>query len=257
MCNFMSAIVLKGNNILAPMYNQSHSRMLENKGLEDDNFNSRKVFVRAELSPYENDLLSDVDKWKFIVDQDIVPTWYEKDPGKYEERLRADVKEWMTKHIVEICGQPCTKLKDEGGNTYYHMCTPLFNSMFGATNNYKTSEIRKELLNSSFLKDLQREYGDGLIPVTMNLTALDGLKDYGSVTDPIGIPDINLYRECRENVFAGDTRWWLSTPDSTPSGIGSSCVQCVGSGGRVGWNVCYWFRSVRPFFIIKSDIVVS
>ena len=257
MCNFMSAIVLKGKNILAPMYNQSHSRMLEKLGIEDSQYNASKVFVRAELRPYKENLLSDVDKWKFVVDQDVVPDWYESDPGRYEERIRADVKDWVSKNIVEICGQPCTKLKEENCNTYYHLCTPLFKSVYGSTNNYKNSEIRKRLLDSAFLKDLQREYGEGLVPATLNLIALDGLKDYGSVTDPIGIPDIDLYRECREKVFVGNLSWWLSTPYSTPSGIGSSCVQCVDSGGSVYWYDCGWCWDVRPFFILKSDIVVS
>lgn len=257
MCNFMSAVVLKGKNVLAPMYNQSHSRMIEKLGLEDDSFNARKVFVRAELRPYEGDLLSDVDKWRFVVDQDVVPDWYEADPGKYEERVRTDVKEWVAKNIVEICGQPCTKLKEENGNTYYHTCLPIFESEFGGENNYAKSAIRDRLLESDFVEDLQKRYGDALVPVTMNLTSLDGLKDYGTITDIVGIPDLDLYRECRENIFVGDRWWWLSTPDSTPSGYGSSRVRCVYSGGDVSCGDCVWRRCVRPFFILPSSISTS
>lgn len=253
----MSAIVLKGKNVLAPIYNQSHSRMIEKLGLEDDSFNARKVFVRAELRPYDGDLLSDIDKWQFVVDQDVVPDWYETDSGKYEERVRADVKEWVSKNIVEICGQPCTKLKEENGNTYYHTCLPIFESKFGNTNNYTKSVIRDRLLESDFVKRLQKKYGDALVPVTMNLTSLDGLKDYGTITDIVGIPDLDLYRECRENIFAGDQWWWLSTPDSTPSGYGSSDVRCVDGDGNVSYYDCYWNGGVRPFFILPSSISVS
>lgn len=252
MCRFKSALIFKNKVQLAPMYNESHSNMLDKYGIEDTDFNARKVFVRAELIPYEDDFMSDISKWEYVVDQDVTPDWYDEDPQRYEEMFRAEVKEWRDKNIVVICGQPCTKLKEENGNTYYHLCKPLFASEFGADNNYANSMVRKELLEHEFTLSLQKEYGDRLVPAVMDLTALDGLKDYGKITDIVGIPDLNLYRECRENMIVGDRWWWLSTPNSTPSGIGSSGVQYVFNDGGVGYGGCNWDGGVRPFFIIKS-----
>lgn len=252
MCRFKSGLILKNKVMLTPIYNESHSTMLERCGIEDTDFNARKVFIRAELIPYEGDFMSDISNWKYIVDQDVTPDWYEDDSEKYEEMFRKEVEEWRDKNIIMICGQPCTKLKEENGNTYYHLCKPLFESEFGADNNYANSTLRKELLEHEFTANLQKEYGDRLVPVVMDLTALDGLKDYGKVTDIIGIPDLNLYRECRENILVGDYWWWLSTPNSTPSGTGSSCVRCVRSCGDVDWRCADGVGSVRPFFIIKS-----
>lgn len=252
MCRFKSGLILKNKVMLTPIYNESHSTMLERCGIEDTDFNARKVFIRAELIPYEGDFMSDISNWKYIVDQDVTPDWYEDDSEKYEEMFRKEVEEWRDKNIIMICGQPCTKLKEENGNTYYHLCKPLFESEFGADNNYANSTLRKELLEHEFTANLQKEYGDRLVPVVMDLTALDGLKDYGKVTDIIGIPDLNLYRECRENILVGDYWWWLSTPNSTPSGTGSSNVPCVDSSGDVGWGYADYVCSVRPFFIIKS-----
>lgn len=252
MCRFKSGLIFKDRVVLAPMYNESHSRMLERMKIEDSDFNARKVFVRAELLPYNDDFMSDINKWKYIVDQDVTPDWYDEDPERYEDMFRESVKEWRINNIFEICGQPCTKLKEENGNTYYHLCKPLFESEFGDDNNYANSTVRKKLLEHEFTLSLQKEYGDALVPVTMNLTSLDGLKDYGTVTDVVGIPDIDLYRECRENVFIGDNWYWLSTPDSTPSGTGSSYVQFVNSGGGVDWREYGWGNGVRPFFILKS-----
>lgn len=252
MCRFKSALIFKNKAVLTPIYNESHSTMLDKCGIEDTDFNARKVFIRAELIPHEGDFMSDISKWKYIVDQDVTPDWYEEDPKKYEEMFRKEVKEWRDKNIVMICGQPCTKLKEENGNTYYHLCKPLFESEFGADNNYANSTVRKELLEHEFTLSLQKEYGDRLVPAVMDLTALDGLKDYGKVTDIVGIPDLNLYRECRENILAGDRWWWLSTPNSTPSGTGSSFVLYVYSRGNVDWYCADFVRSVRPFFIIKS-----
>ena len=252
MCRFKSGLILKNKVMLTPIYNESHSTMLDKCGIEDTDFNARKVFIRAELIPYEGDFMSDISKWKYIVDQDVTPDWYEEDPEKYEEMFRKEVEAWRDKNIIMICGQPCTKLKEENGNTYYHLCKPLFESEFGTGNNYANSAVRKELLEHEFTLSLQKEYGDRLVPAVMDLTALDGLKDYGKVTDIIGIPDLNLYRECRKNILAGDRWWWLSTPNSTPSGVGSSHVRCVYSGGDVDWGYSDLGRSVRPFFILKS-----
>lgn len=252
MCRFKSGLIFKDRVVLAPMYNESHSMMLDKSGIDDTDFNARKVFVRAELLPYNDDFMSDINKWKYIVDQDVTPDWYEEDPKKYEEMFREEVKVWRDKNIIMICGQPCTKLKEENGNTYYHLCKPLFTSEFGADNNYANSMVRKELLEHEFILSLQKEYGDRLVPAVMDLTALDGLKDYGKITDIVGIPDLNLYRECRENMLVGDRWWWLSTPNSTPSGTGSSSVQYVRGNGGVGWGGCHWGGGVRPFFIIKS-----
>lgn len=252
MCRFKSGLILKNKVMLTPIYNESHSTMLDKCGIEDTDFNARKVFIRAELIPYDGDFMSDISKWKYIVDQDVTPDWYEEDPEKYEEMFRKEVEAWRDKNIIMICGQPCTKLKEENGNTYYHLCKPLFESEFGTDNNYANSAVRKELLEHEFTLSLQKEYGDCLVPAVMDLTALDGLKDYGKVTDIIGIPDLNLYRECRKNILAGDCWWWLSTPNSTPSGTGSSFVQYVFSDGRVDWDFSDCGRSVRPFFILKS-----
>lgn len=252
MCRLKSGLILKNKVMLTPIYNESHSTMLDKCGIEDTDFNARKVFIRAELIPYEGDFMSDISKWKYIVDQDVTPDWYEEDPEKYEEMFRKEVEAWRDKNIIMICGQPCTKLKEENGNTYYHLCKPLFESEFGTDNNYANSAVRKKLLEHEFTLSLQKEYGDRLVPAVMDLTALDGLKDYGKVTDIIGIPDLNLYRECRENILAGDHWWWLSTPNSTPSGTGSSNVQYVRDYGDVDWCVCDWDWGVRPFFIIKS-----
>ena len=95
MCKLKSAIILK-DRIFMPDYD-SHSKMLEELKITDDYFHASKVFVRAELSPADGDAFSDIDGWKFSVDQDITPEWFdEKDCA---ERMRKAVKEWAKTHI--------------------------------------------------------------------------------------------------------------------------------------------------------------
>ena len=95
MCKLKSAIILK-DRIFMPDYD-SHSKMLEELGMTDDYFNASKVFVRAELSPENGDVFSDIDGWKFCVDQDITPEWF--DQKDCAERMRNTVKEWAKTHI--------------------------------------------------------------------------------------------------------------------------------------------------------------
>lgn len=252
MCRFKSGLIFKKRVMLAPIYNESHSNLLEREGIEDSIYNAQKIFVRAELIP-ESEVLSDVDEWEYHVDQDIVPDWYGEDPKKYEKMFREAVKDWRDKNIFDICGIPCTKLKEENGKTYYHVCEPLFDSTFGDNNDYKLSDVRKRILTCGFADDLKGEYGDKLVPISMDLTSLDGLHDYGSLNgDLLAIPNIDLYRECRENILCGDECWWLSTPNSTPSGIGNSSVRYVRFDGDVLWRCVGSTRGVRPFFVLKN-----
>ena len=258
MCRFKSGIILKNGVMLTPIYNESHSALLKARNIDDTDFNARKVFVRAELIPPKGDILSDVNDWKYNVDQDIVPDWYEDDPAKCENDFREAVKKWRDKKIFDICGIPCTKIKEENGYTYYHVCKPLFDAEFGDNNDYRSSNLREKLLSSDFAKSLQKEFGDNLIPTSIDLTSMDGLKDYGFLEgDILSIPNINIYRECRENIFCGDDYWWLSTPDSTDSGYSSSVVRVVDDCGYVFWGYSDGWCGVRPFFLLKSSISVS
>ena len=83
MCQFKSGIILKNKVVVAPIYNDSHSALLNQLGIEDDYENAAQKFVRAELVPKNGDRALDPKEWKYIVDQDVVPDWYSEDPGRY------------------------------------------------------------------------------------------------------------------------------------------------------------------------------
>lgn len=253
MCQFKSGIILKNKVVLAPMYNDSHSRLLESMGIEDTRENAMRKFVRAELVPPNNDKTADIKNWKYRVDQDIVPDWYEEDPKKYEDEMREAVADWMNKHFANICGKSCVKIKEDENGSYYMIADTLFSSDFGSNNNYATSVIRKKLQECDFAKKLKDEYGDKLAPITTNLLSMDGLDDYGSVGgDILALRTFDLNRECRKNIPNNNTWEWLATPDSTPSSYGSGYVRCVNSSGNVSY--CWYGNctAVRPFFILRN-----
>ena len=95
MCRMKSGLIFK-DEVFIPDYD-SHSQMLEELGIEDNEKNASSKFIRAELYPKANDVFSPIDTWVFRVDQDILPDWYVE---KYdEERMRNAVKKWAEGHI--------------------------------------------------------------------------------------------------------------------------------------------------------------
>jgi len=240
--------------VLAPTYNDSHSTLLKNLGIKDSTENAMKIFVRAELTPVNGDRATDPKTWKYIVDQDVVPDWYEEDPYRYEQEFRAKVETWVEENTVNMVGRSWTVIKEDEKGTYYLLNGTNGRSRFGDTNNYDVSELREDVNKSELLTELKNEFGDRLVPVTMNLMSLDGLKDYGVVEgDMLGVYTLDMFRECRENIPNVEIPCWTSTPESTPSGDGPSCVRCVRSDGCVGYDCAGWYDSgVRPFCIIQS-----
>lgn len=255
MCQFKSGIILKSRVVLAPEGNESHSDLLESLGIKDTHMNATKTFVRAELIPKDNDKMSNVKDWRYNVDQDIVPDWYEEDPDRYEQEFRDAVKEYMEewkKSLKFICGYYWTCVKDEN-LTYYFMNGILKKSEFGRTNNYAESYVRNDLINSELAVDLKKEFGNKLVPISLDLTSMDGFKDYGSVEgDILAIPNLQLLMKFGENIPLIDNWYWLANPNQTPRRNDARCVRCVRSFGYVLGDDCVYGEGVRPFFILKS-----
>ena len=253
MCQFKSGIILKNRIVLAPEGNESHSDLLESLHIDDNSVNMMKKFVRAELVPPNYNIAADINLWKFRVDQDFVPDWFENDKKKFEQDFRDAVKDYLSGKFVVICGLPWIIIKKENGCTYYLLDGILKESQFGQNNNYNQSYAKEKLNSSDLVKQLKNEFGDRLVPINTNLLSLDGLDDYEHAEgDILSIPTLDLYRECRKNITKIDVPWWLSTPYSTPSGCGSGGVEFVCSGGNVDWYWCDSCRGVRPFFILRS-----
>ena len=128
---------------------------------------------------------------------------------------------------------------------------------FGENNNWEHSKCR-EYLNTTYIEELEKYVGSGnIIPHDVNLLSLDGYDDYGIVSDQIAAMTIDEYRRYHKHIGDTGTSYWLSTPDSTPSGYGVSDVRYVDGDGLVRYGDCVWNGSVRPFFILKSLIFVS
>ena len=90
----------------------------------------------------------------------------------------------------------------------------------------------------------------------IDLTAEDGLKNYGFDRVRIGLITCEEYRFLRGNIPTLSNRWWwTATPDSPIN----TCVRNVYSDGTLGNGFAYEYGSygVRPVCVLKSEILKS
>lgn len=130
---------------------------------------------------------------------------------------------------------------------------------FGKNNNYQDSYV--DAYCNSFASDVEKLIGKkNLIEHTVDLTADDGLKDYGKIKRKASLLTANLYRRYVEilDKFPLKIYWWLATAYSTPTHKDATWVKCVSPSGNIDNCYCYdYFSGVRPFCIFNSSIFVS
>ena len=129
---------------------------------------------------------------------------------------------------------------------------------FGKNNNYDGSNV-DELCNG-FGQVIEKLVGaDNLVEHTVDLTADDGLKCYGSVKRKMSLLTAEQYRKYVYVIdeHKSDKWWWLATAFSTPKHDDSAWIKCVSPRGHFDSNGYGNTIGVRPFCILKSNIFVS
>ena len=149
---------------------------------------------------------------------------------------------------------------EQSGDTTALICKDFIEKCaFGDSNNYDGSKADK--LCNEFATKLVKHVGeDNVIRHTVDLTADDGLKDYGSVKRFASLLTADLYRRYVYTLdkHSPNAWWWLATPYSAPTHGYDSAVKCVAPSGYVYYDCYYYFiRGVRPFCILNSNIFVS
>ena len=129
---------------------------------------------------------------------------------------------------------------------------------FGDNNNYDGSDVDK--LCNEFGKAIEKLVGaDNLVEHTVDLTADDGLKCYGSIKRKMSLLTAEQYRKY---VYVIDEHkldkwWWLATAYSTAKRDDTTWIKCVSPSGGINYDYYYNYSGVRPFCILKSNIFVS
>ena len=123
-------------------------------------------------------------------------------------------------------------------------------------NDFAASDIRA-FLNGEFLQKLT---GAGA-PEAMfeyfniDLTAEDGLKNYGGDRVRVGLITCDEYRLLRGNIpELPEAWWWTATPDSPKNNF----VRLVYADGTLSYSSAhYGNHGVRPLCVLKSEILKS
>lgn len=126
-------------------------------------------------------------------------------------------------------------------------------------NNFATSSS-KEWMNGPYLDNLidAVKGPNAFLQTELDLTADDGLKDYGTCTVTIFLLTVDQYRRNRDVIPNADDWWWLSTAFSTKSNGYESLaryVRCDGSLGRD--RASYGYYGLRPACYLDSDLLIS
>lgn len=126
-------------------------------------------------------------------------------------------------------------------------------------NNFATASSNK-YLNGAFLDNLIESAPSphAFRTTELDLTADDGLKDYGTCTVTIFLLTVDQYRRNRDIIPNADDWWWLSTAYSTAANGYEHGARSVGSDGALCWsNAYYGYGGLRPACYLDSDLLVS
>lgn len=161
---------------------------------------------------------------------------------------------------VKIGGFEMVVLEQMDGQTALILKGLLGEDMqFGQGNNYAGSYVDEAC--QQFAQKLAEIIGwDNILLHQVDLTADDGLKDYGAVERRASLLTVDQYRRYVEilDKFKPEAWWWLATPFSTATHDNDRWAKCVSPAGFVYDDDCnFGIRGVRPFCILKSTIFVS
>lgn len=152
------------------------------------------------------------------------------------------------------------KLDQVGGEVIAIVAEPVFVRSFDEKNcnDWRESSLRMEL-NGVFLDALIAKGADpaAFMEFESDLTADDGMTDYGTARDKIALISCDLYRKYRTLLPKIGCWWWTLTPWTCDPEY-SYYVRYVISSGAMDWDRAYnGTRSVRPLCHLKSSIFVS
>ncbi|MBQ2898007.1 MAG: hypothetical protein IJE46_06800 [Clostridia bacterium] len=159
-----------------------------------------------------------------------------------------------------VAGVEFIKVKETEEGTVVVAKECVFGSTYGKNNNFSQSEILKRLTEEILPKIEDAIGAENVLEFATDLTSLDGLKTYGSMTSKISIPTFDFYRDNVEifDKHKIDTWWWLATADSTPEHVNDRWCVCVSPSGDISnYDYYDYYCGVRPVLVFVSDIFVS
>lgn len=157
-------------------------------------------------------------------------------------------------------GVEWVKLDNTDGGALVLTAEPVFERAFDEENcnDWRKSSLRREL-NGPFLDALIAEGADraAFLDLETDLTADDGMTDYGTATDKIALISDGLYRKFRALIPKIGCWWWTLTPWTCDPEYSYYVRRVYSSGALYNNNAYLGNGGVRPLCNMKSDILVS
>lgn len=125
-------------------------------------------------------------------------------------------------------------------------------------NNFNGSLVQKEI--ERWLRDKHKPIFDAVVERPIDLTAMDGMTDYGCPLTVGRILTIDEYRKHRRFIPLTDKPYWLATGWTTASSPRSSATRAygIGDGGTVHSSYVYVPNfAARPALYLQSQILVE
>ena len=154
----------------------------------------------------------------------------------------------------------CMVLEHMDDGTLCMVLDEDFKSAFGGNNNFAESELRKKLnieyLNEWVDSGARRK---NFVSMVVNLTANDGLKDYGTCECFLAPRTCGQHRKYRYLIPNPKGNWeWTATAYSTKNNRCSYIAHQVTSIGGLGYTAnVYGAYGVRPLFKLNSESLVE
>ena len=128
---------------------------------------------------------------------------------------------------------------------------------FGSSNNFAASSLRSHL-NGPYLRSLTDGNPDEIITRTVDLTALNGSKEYGTCECKVAPLTLDELRKYHDILPLPESFEWSVTPWSTPEvNEDDKWVMGLHTNGGVGSNYCTYASGSRPAFLIPSSLTVE
>ena len=157
---------------------------------------------------------------------------------------------------VNYHGEPCLVLEHrKDGTMLLHL--DQMTHAFGSSNNFAASSLRSHL-NGPYLVSLTDGNPDEIITRTVDLTALNGSKEYGSCECKVAPLTIDELRKYHDILPIPERFEWSVTPWSTPAvNEDDTWVMGLYSDGNINYNFCHYSYGSRPAFLIPSNLPVE
>lgn len=170
--------------------------------------------------------------------------------------MKTPVLNIATGKTVDYHGEPCLVLEHrKDGTLMLHL--DQMTHAFGSTNNFAASSLRAHL-NGPYLRSLTDGNPDEIITRTVDLTALNGSKEYGTCECKVAPLTLDELRKYHDILPLPERFEWSVTPWSTPKvNEDETWVMGLNSNGGVDDLYCTFTFGSRPAFLIPSSLTVE